>query len=252
MVLLLGRDHPAHGGYTARTLRSGETACALSAGASPPGGRTGKPNEDALLAIEEGSRTLLAVSDAHFGPETSHDLLRRIAGRPAPLPTNPLALFELLLARPSPAGPAESAFSSSETTLVVAVLDHETRRGFGISYGDSSLMVLSLEDGPRRVNSKNRVYVQPCVPSSLDPRRADEFAFRTRPGDLVIAFTDGIDECHYRRPATSIQPAHLESLQIRSGSDPERFVRSTLELALTGVSGHPGGQDNIALIATRV
>ena len=249
-TLLLGRDHPAHDTYEVRSQRKGETICALSAGISAPGrgGLVGKPNEDALLAIDEGSRTLLAVAAAHFGGDSSHDLLEQLARISSPLPPHPLALFEVLLAERRPHAPVGY---ESETTLIVAILDHDTREGFGISYGDSSLMVLSLEDGPRWENRKGPGFVQPWLRATLDPRRAHEFLFRTRPGDLVLAFTDGIDECHYRRPETSIQAEHLESLQIRHGSDPEAFVRATVELALTGVDGNPGGQDNIALVATR-
>ena len=111
--------------------------------------------------------------------------------------------------------------------------------------------MLGLEDGARGAGRKNSSYVQPCVPGSFDPRRASEFSFKARPGELVVVFTDGIDECHYRNPATSVRPAHIQALWMRSYGESETFCRELTQLALTGVEGNPGGEDNIALGVTR-
>ena len=88
-------------------------------------------------------------------------------------------------------------------------------------------------------------------PRSLDPRHASSFAFEAAPGELVLAFTDGINECHYRYPETSVSPQHLQSLLAEIGAEPERYARRLVEMALAGVGGHPGGQDNIALVVVR-
>lgn len=250
-LLLLGEEHSAFDHYEVSVLADGRSACVLCAGSSAAQVKDLGPvkNEDALLVIEVGECTLLAVADAHFGPESSHELLERLAGAIDPLPAHPLALLELL---PTLADPVESDGHASETTLLIAIVDRSSSSGFGISMGDSSLAVLGLDHPPRIVNSKDGAYARPWVPTSLDPRRANELAFSVRPGELVLAYTDGVDECHYRSPATSVQPHHMEALHIRTGGDPSKFVHELTGLALSGVGGHPGGQDNIAVIATRI
>jgi hypothetical protein len=102
------------------------------------------------------------------------------------------------------------------------------------------------------VNRKNRDYVSPWSAGALDPRRALEFGFSVAPGELVVAFTDGVDECHYGKPDTSIGKRHLWNLLPDAGGSPEHYVRALAELALQGVGGNPGGQDNLAIAATRV
>ena len=62
---------------------------------------------------------------------------------------------------------------------------------------------------------------------------------------------DGIDQCHYRQPETSVTPRHLRSLLAETGPEPSRYAQALVELALRGVDGNPGGQDNIALVVTR-
>ena len=258
-ALLLGEQHPRFDHFEVVTQAGGRSACTLCAGsaATPCKDLGDSPNEDALLVIDEGARTLLAVADAHYGPRASHELLERLALAADPLPTGPLALLELLPGLADvPAGPAqaaedESSRDPSETTLLVALLDRADWSGFGVSMGDSTLLVLGLEEPPRTINRKDSAYAQACSPDSLDPRRARDFSFDMRPGELLLAFTDGVDECHYRSPQTSVQLHHMESLHIRTGGGPAALVRELTRLALAGVGGNPGGQDNIAVIATR-
>ena len=69
---------------------------------------------------------------------------------------------------------------------------------------------------------------------------------------LVAGFTDGIDECHYRSPETSVGYHHIAALAADVDYDPLRLVTELTQLALTGVDGNPGGQDNIAVIASAV
>jgi hypothetical protein len=75
------------------------------------------------------------------------------------------------------------------------------------------------------------------------------FKFSAEPGDLLLAYTDGIDECHYRSPRTSVRPGHVSALAAGVGNDPLATVDGLCRLALGGVDGNPGGEDNIAIIA---
>lgn len=247
-VLLLGADHCDYDAvYLARTAR---TVGAISVGNEQSQSFKEPreiPNEDALLAIDDGPRTLLAVADAHFGPESSHEILDRLFEGLASVPRSPA---ELLDAVQSTRDPSRSRRYSSETTLMVAVLDREAQGGFGLSYGDSSLVLCHTTKGIRRPHAKNEHYVTPCRPSTFDPKGAVKFVFPVDPGTLVMAFTDGIDECHYRHPGTSIQGGHIQSLWKQSEPNLEAMTRGLVELALSGVGGYPGGQDNVALAAT--
>ena len=82
--------------------------------------------------------------------------------------------------------------------------------------------------------------------------KVQSFTFTLDEDDLLLAFTDGIDECHYRKPSQSIQKQHFMQLFAEYGNNPERYGRALTELALQGVDGFKGGQDNIALVIFRV
>ena len=45
-------------------------------------------------------------------------------------------------------------------------------------------------------------------------------------------------------------PQIMAELWQETGDEPEAYVRRLVELALSGVGGHPGGQDNLAVVAT--
>jgi hypothetical protein len=106
------------------------------------------------------------------------------------------------------------------------------------------------EAGHRQpVDAPGSYYASPARRGSLNPELADTFSFTASPGDLLLAYTDGIDECHYRRPETSVTPQIMAELRRETGGEPEAYVRRLVELALSGVDGHPGGQDNLAVVA---
>ncbi len=248
-TLLLGIDHCEYGKYQLESQADARTACSISCGSDPESesrlhkGRADVPNEDALLAIDEGELTLLAVADSHHGHLASHELLSLLQEKSKVIPSNPLALLDAIrrctLASTDPE-------DRSETTLCTAVINRTTGKGFGASFGDSSLLVIGQE--LYYANRKVPAFVTPREAMSLDPRRALEFSFSTAPGDLIACFTDGIDECHYRQPETSLGLREIGEID---RAEPLSFARSLTQMALNGLPGHPGGQDNIALIVSR-
>lgn len=251
ITLLLGIDESEYGHIALESQHEGRTACALSVGSdalSPSRlhkARHDVPNEDAALAIDDGPLTLLAVADAHYGHEASHEVLRQIAELADPIPDNPLEALELLrrieTLEPTP----------SETTLALAILDHDRGQVHGYAFGDSSVLVLDPERPPRLLNPHNVRYLRPDQPDSMDPRLAQEFQARLAPGSLLLAYTDGIDACHYDHPESSITLAHIHELQQAHGT-PAAFLEALTSLALAGISPHPGGQDNIAAVCTNM
>jgi len=250
-VLLLGRDHEEYG-HVSVVRVSPRTACAISAGADAEfAAQTQKlhVNEDALLVREDARHTVACVADAHFGREASEALIERLAEALDPVPENPERLAAVLqdVARGRARSPARSA-----TSLAICILDRLFRQAFGVSYGDSSVVHVVRGELPQRENRSTTAYVSPSVPSSLAPDHAETFAFSPGEGDLILVFTDGVDECCYRDPDRSVTPEVLHELLARTGHEPEKVARELARLALDGVNGHPGGQDNLALIATRV
>lgn len=244
-LVLLGKDHSDYGAY--HLAAAGASIGVLSVGGdrrSPSRqfkGDAAVPNEDALLILDDGARALVAIADAHFGHESSQGFIEALAGLDA-VPSGPKALRSALagLAAPHPG-------SASETTLLLAVIDRATGAGFGLTWGDSSL--IALEPGGlegRRLNPRNHRYVTPWRGGPALLHAAEAFDFKAGPGAWILAATDGVDECHYRHPESSVSLGHMARLR---GDDagPESYARALAELALAGVDGHPGGQDNIAL-----
>lgn len=207
-------------------------------------------NEDALLVAESGPVTLMVVADAHFGRAPSHTLLRDLRTRlDGDLPRTVAALRDLLdgLAQ----RPAEPRIRGG-TSLMLACYDRDTRRGCGASYFDSTFALLGSAGHRRPLAAPHAGIVYLNEPATLAPERADWFRFEARPGDLLLAYTDGIDCCHYNQPETSVTPEVMASLWSEGSADrPEAFLRGLVQQALDGVGPHPGGEDNIAAIAVR-
>jgi serine/threonine protein phosphatase PrpC len=249
-VCLLGRDYSAYGDLSVVEV-SEQSAAAISVGSDPlsPSNRfkadSKVPNEDALCVVESNEFSVYAVADAHYGPEASHTLIRRLhdlLAEELPQTVHDLShLLDSLQDGPPPA-------TSSETTLTVAVYNRESRSGFGISFGDSSFVISGPTGSARLVNPRNGRFVS-TSPDQL-PLEGAAFSFSADPGDVLVSYTDGIDECHYRSPTTSISLGHINDIAARSPGDPQAIVSELGRLALAGVNGHPGGQDNVALIAS--
>jgi len=249
---LRGCEHESFGELHVAAQANERTAAAISVGADgPDGARAFKGklsvwNEDAGGAIDEGATTMLVVADGHRGHLASHLLVARALQMA--IPRGPL---ELLGALPSLAG-SKPPSDESCSTLLLATWSRDTRRGFGVSFGDSTLAVLSRSEGAQIANRKNDRYIDPWAPETLDPLRAHEFEFDVPDGGVLVAFSDGIDECCYRSPERSIRPADLIApLTSDEGRSPESYARELGATALRGVNGHPGGQDNLIVVATR-
>jgi len=248
-LLLLGRDHPAFGPATVVPTGTGRSAGAISSGKHPgiPSmrhkGDIRNPNEDALAIVEDGPRTLLVVADAHHGLEASHALIEALLEGAQSVPADEAAL-RAHVASVSP----EPANTPSRTTLTLCVVDRSTRRAFGLQWGDSSIMSVADDEAVRRT-LPTPVYVNA---ESLGRTAPQRFSFELDGIRLVIAHTDGIDECNYRSPATSIRPHHVLASADSMDWDPVHTVKDLAGLALRGVDGHPGGEDNLAVGATRV
>lgn len=249
-LLLLGRDHQRFGEVELRCSQSGRLACAISVGAQPqaPASRSklfeDDLNEDGLLAIEQDSRSFLAIADAHYGSQASAHLLQELARIVKTIPVDPDGLMDCLTRiRPGD----ENRLSA--TTLLVAVHDASDGEGFGICFGDSTLSAVG-PGGFRRLSAPNGIYLAPADHVAMPIAKGSAFSFRTQPDELLLAYSDGINECHYRQPETSIQPDHLSQLHRRLGTNPRDYAEALAEWALRGVDGHPGGEDNLALIVS--
>lgn len=248
-ALLLGTDHVRFGGLDVRGTGRGRSAAAISVGARPDApsmrskGDRRQPNEDAALVRDQGERTLLAVADAHWGHHASHSLIEALADFTDAVPESPeelrAALAELSL---------DPAPMRSRTTLTICVVDRARSRGFGLQWGDSSVVTIDGE-GTRRHTMPQGDFV---APTDFDVVTGRPFAFDLAHVRLVAAFTDGIDQCHYRSPSTSVGPRHIQAVAEATMFRPEAFVRELARLALAGVDGHPGGEDNLVVTATRV
>lgn len=254
-LLLLGLDHTDYGVAYAASQASGRTAAAISVGGDYVRIRKGDvdvPNEDGCLAIDDGELTLLVVADGHHGHWASHGLLEALHGTAVPHDLMALlaAIQRVGQTLPADRSGLPEGLLTARSTLLAAVIDRRRHRIFGASFGDSSIFRLSNGKVVERLNRKDENYVSPWSPGSLDPRLAFEVSLAIDPGDLVVAFTDGVDECHYGRPEISVGPEQLKSLQAHS-AEPHTFAQALADLALAGVGGHRGGQDNIAVVVAR-
>ncbi len=250
-ALLLGVDHAVYGEVTSVASPDRRAAAAISVGrdrGSPSragkGDPDGVPNEDAALVIDEGDRALVAVADAHFGHEASHAWLRALA-RCRALPHDLDALRAFVASIPA----GEAADRPSRSTLAVAVLDRAEGRVFGLSFGDSSVVLLGPGGSGEPLHPTDEGFVTPDArggPTGGHPFVVDD----VRPGATLVAFTDGVDGCCYGEPERSIRSTHLRAFadEVR---DPEALIRRIAAAALLGVDGHPGGQDNVALAAAQ-
>lgn len=241
---MIGRDYPDLGAVVQKTL--GPVTGCISAGSDPnspsfayKGDKVLSPNEDGLVALRQDHRCMLVVADGHLGHYSSHALLDGLAA----LPKVPPRLGPLSLILSSGEWIDETA---GGTTLLLACVDEKSGAVFGLSFGDSSLVTLGPA-GARVRNDLNDVYLRGGGPIEVESGRP--FQFQLEPGELLLLYTDGVNECCYRDPYRSVNLSHLDQLYQEHGNDAASLTRALMELALAGVDGYPGGQDNIVILS---
>lgn len=249
--LLLGQDYKTYGNIGVCEL-DGRTACAISVGAdkhSPSLANKGNalfPNEDAVLMQRHDNLLIMAVADAHYGHWASHALMAGLVQSCAAnkqITNKPDALYNLLFSIPEN---LKEPDQTSASTAIVVCINTNNGKGVGLSYGDSTAMLINRQEVVR-INQKNANFVTINVPDSFNPEYADEFEFTMQPNETLLLFTDGIDECNYCSPATSVNEQHIMELYHQPSKDLCDYIIKLVDLALKGVNGNPGGQDNIAI-----
>ena len=248
-LLVLGRDHQSWGAVASTTVGS-LAGAAISVGSDPASPSTqfkydpDVANEDAGCLISSQDWVGMAVADAHYGPESSHLIIERLHnmwGKIRPTDLNHLAQMVEFLRQ------GEPAVTESETTLLAVAYDRASRTGFGISFGDSTFAIAGPHRPAEPINPLDHRFVSTVHRESL--RHGAAFKFQAGPGELLLAFTDGIDGCHYRNPETSVRTSDIDRIAKEAGYEPHSTVRTLTELALAGVRGNPGGEDNIVALA---
>ena len=251
-ALLLGREYETPGEVDLAVLAGGVAAAGLTVGGEAVLRRKdglGSPNEDAVLAITTGSRTLLAVADGHHGAGTSHFLLERLAAQHERWARTPRQLALWLERLPDPDLPAQPVGGS---TLLVVSLDHRRGHVVGVSFGDSVARVIDPEGDQSTLTTANRRYVNMEDFGSLARERATTFQAHVPAGSLLVVHSDGVNECCYGQPERSVQDEHVAALYEDVGADPEAMTAGLITLALDGIAPDPGGEDNIAVATVRV
>lgn len=236
-VRLLGADHLRYGELT--LVCQGPVVAAISIGAdeSSPSLRFkgDVPNEDAVSVRDDGRFARLVVADAHFGLDASEMLVRALHQAPYDVAHPPLVI----------SGPQRD---DSRTSFTTVWLDREHGQVRVASFGDALALRLRHDTAAEVLVECDTNFV---TVHAFEWREASHTTFVVEPGDVLVAFTDGVNECHYRRPATSITLHHIQAL-FEAAQDLETFVRNLGESALVGVDGNPGGQDNIAIAGLTV
>lgn len=242
-LLLLGKETSRLGQVEQRELKS--ASLCLSVGSDPESpalaykGHKDFPNEDAALALYDGHRWIFAVADGHLGHEVSHRLISALADSES----IPARLGQLSLWLGQEGLLVDEAGGS---TLLVVCFDEASGAGFGLSFGDCTMATFDSE----RITIRNRLnatYLRSGEPLPIELGQPFQFNLPRR--EMLLLFTDGVNECCYRDPQRSVQLAHLEKLRQNCDGSATRLARSVMDLALAGADGQPGGQDNIAVVA---
>ena len=248
-LALFGADHRRFGVLAHLASDDRRLGLAISAGARAERiawwskGDRDLPNEDACCIVDDGQRTMLAVADAHFGHRPSHDAITALlAADPAVDPAGLEALIRSIAAGHS----AAAADDEAATALAIAVVDRVDGRGFGVVFGDATVAAVGA-GGVVPLSRPADDFVTPGRPSSY--RGAGRrFRIAQPPHDLLVAFSDGVDGCG-GPGQRGIAAEELRRLARRPRQDAARFARALVRIALRGVAGHPGGHDNVAVVA---
>ena len=236
-VLMLGTDYERYGDLTVSGV--GELVVAMSVGATPdtPSAqfKGDAKNEDALSARDSGSLARLVVADSHYGDQASGLLVA--------------AMHAAALEQVTPdLGVLPGTTDGSETTLTTVWINRDVCAAEARWVGDSLALLLRPGAPPIELIDADHQFFDT---ESFSWSAMHHRSVPVEPGDVIIAFTDGVNECHYRQPATSISIERIGEL-FEQATSLTGFVEALGELALIGVNGHPGGQDNIAIAAITI
>jgi len=246
---MLGKDFATHGdiGYCAL---SENITCAMSIGTEQTVSSLSydafckHSNEDALVAALHDDSILLAVADAHFGDWASDTLITGLSERSHNI-SDISSIYKIL---DNLHELYSDSTKASETTLIAVSINRKTRFCEGISIGDSTAMIINNEH-VKRINLKSHNYASPNYSANMYEAISDEFFFQLSDNDCLVLFTDGVDECHYGHPETSIGDEDILAVYKKFSDDSMKFTSQLTKLALSGVNNYPGGQDNIAIIS---
>ena len=129
---LRGDEHTDLGDVTVETVGA-NSAVALSRGKYPKGYPYVDPNEDAILAGTDGSRTLLAVADGHRGFEAAKAATGAIVSR---LPD--------LLQRKEADQSVLDALAAAQHAVTIEIAKIETERA-----ASRTALAIAITDGPK-------------------------------------------------------------------------------------------------------
>lgn len=259
-LVLFGRQHgvperihaaPAHDAGR----RSAAALCAGTYRAIQRKGGNDTPNEDALLLVDDGRHALHALCDGHYGTAASHGWIERIEAALAAAPDCAALVDDLAWAQGTwdATEPAEPPSAKRPgTTLVIALLDRARGQVRGVSVGDSGAFLLRSNGEVKRLDDPQERYLRAPRTAGFEAAEVRPFEARVAAGDGLLTCSDGVFECHYDRPATSIQAGDLARLWLAGSLDAEGLARGITEAALAGVRGNPGGEDNIGVLVSTV
>ena len=236
---LWGDDHTNLGDIA--VIGVGErTAVALSRGRYPKGYRHLDPNEDAVLAAAQGSKTLLVVADGHRGFDAARAAVSAVEDRVPQLLSHrqeaaAVVLDAMEAARQSVCealASVEPERSGSRTTLAIALLTGSALTIAGL--GDSRIAII------RPGGSQSFWGDAPFLGPDTNLDGAWFFTVDVEVGDWVIAGTDGLFDFLGRNGLRQ-----LEALAEENGS--ADLARAAVESAFAGGAG-----DNVAVAVAHI
>lgn len=246
-----GPDFVAPGAVEVQTV--GElSAAAFSVGRQAAIDRKTKEavaNEDALFLLDDGERAIHIVADGHYGAEASRELVTSLSAivlREGP-EVDPAAAWGQM-ARDWRGKPD---LGTSRSTVIFVSLDRIAGRVRGLSIGDSACFLAGADGVVIRLDAPSRSYAAPWDLYSLGLPASSHIDAPVVAGSVLLSCTDGVTECRYGQPDVSVQPEHIGELVELSGGNVEVLAGNLGDLALRGVEGSVGGEDNLSIAASR-
>lgn len=219
-----------------------------------------KVNEDFVEVTKVGDTTRVALADGHWGPEAAQ-IATELASE-APEPANESLIAEIENALYEEFGQEtmdENDDLTPETSLLVFEIDRGQKLNLA-NYGDCRLLIIrqnkllyQMETQPTWLGAFSKLGLRHRLPvaeatlsKTLDLQK----------GDLILAFTDGVDECVYQVPTLSVQDL-IEATQANSAPENESESETQLTTSqiftniMTKVMIH-GAEDNASLVVIKV